>query len=187
MATTLKQNEAIPAARPEVNPYDHWEDSGVDGFGVATVNTEAVWQRLEAWIAYRWGEREVVWIVEGGGEWEAPLCPATVVTVEVWRDDAWVETTLTVGPLGGLNMTDGDTYRVTASVGSAEVPPEAVKEAFRRLHELSRGIAEQFKDEAAYYGGEGGRVAAFAAKAIGLSGAADLLKPYRRVGNVAVS
>ncbi|WP_022695867.1 hypothetical protein [Ponticaulis koreensis] len=189
MATTLKQQEAIPAERPEVTQFAHWElPTGVEGHGVATVNVEAVWQRLESWIAYRWGERSVIWTVQGGGEWQAPLYPATIATIEVWQDDAWAETTLTAGPLGGLDTTDGETYRVTATVGSTDDPPEAVQEAFRRLHEYSRGIAEQFKDSFAYIGhGDGEtRIAAFAAKAMSLSGAADLLRKYRRAGNVAI-
>ena len=189
MATTLKQQETIPAEYPTVSPYPHWEDHGLEGsFGyVSTVEPAVIWQRLESWIAYRWGERAVTWTVEGGSEWQAPLYPATITTVEIWESDDWAEVSLTVGPYGGLRTTEGETYRITATVGTSDDPPAAIVEAWRRLHEYSRGIAEQYKDEFAdFEARDRTRVAAFAAKAISLSGAADLLRPYRRAGNVAI-
>ncbi|MAK61801.1 MAG: hypothetical protein CMK09_12545 [Ponticaulis sp.] len=190
MATTLKQQEAIPASYPAVTPYEHWSDpSGLNGsFGhIENIEPGVIWQRMESWIAYRWGERAVTWTVEGGGEWQAPLYPATITTFEIWENDAWAEVSLTAGPYGGLCTTEGETYRITATVGTSDDPPAAIVEAWRRLHEYSRGIAEQFHDEFADIESHGRtRIAAFAAKAISLSGAADLLKPYRRPGNVAI-
>lgn len=71
-------------------------------------------------------------------------------------------------------------YRITADVGAGPVPPD-VTEAYRRLHEYSRGIAEQFRADAAYRSGfDAEIVAGWTGKALQLSGAADLLRSYRR-------
>src|SRR3546814_1950270 len=67
-ATTIKQTEALPASYPDVTPYPHRpvENGGVTD---AEIDPALVWQRIESYIAYRWSEREVVWIVEGSGDW----------------------------------------------------------------------------------------------------------------------
>lgn len=182
MPETRKQVEAIPASYPTVTPYPHtnFDDVLVED---AVLDAALIWQRLESWMAYRWGVREVVWTVEGEGEWTPPLTPATVTAAQVWEIGGWVSVTLTDGPYGLCLAGDGP-YRITANVGSAETPPEAVQEAWRRLHEYSRGVAEQWRAGTAIHETPGDfgstAVRGWAAKAIHLSGAGDLLRPYRR-------
>lgn len=188
MSVTLKQDEAMPAAWPEIAPYPHWEwpeetgDAPLDPYGNAVIDPALIWQRLESWITWRWGERQVVWTVEGrGDEWCAPLTPATFTKVELWLDNQWNEITVQEGPLGGLLLTNWNHFRITATVGSTDDPPEIVQEAWRRLHEYSRGVAEAFKEGGADYRDDSGqRVASWTAKSMQLSGAADLLRQYRR-------
>src|SRR3546814_4587644 len=76
-------------------------------------------------------------------------------------------------------------YRFTATVGEGGSPapevPEAVQEAWRRLHEYSRGIAEQFREDASHVREEETEtISGWTGKAIQICGAADLLRPYRR-------
>ncbi len=176
MPDTISQVEATPASYPSVTPR----------FNVGTLpedtdpDTDQLWQRIEAYVAHRWTPREVVWIVEGEGHWKPPLTPATVTTVEVWESLSWTETTPPVSPFGGYELPGEGPYRITATVGGG-TPPAAVVEAFQRLHEYSRGIVNTFKNEPAFTGGvEGGVAYSWTGKALQLSGAADLLRPYRR-------
>jgi hypothetical protein len=174
MATTLKQDESLPASYPAVSPYDHYFS------GEEVVDPAIIWQRLESYIAWRWTARAVVWTVEGPGAWAPPLTPVVgAIAWEVWNA-AWEAVSVDPGPLG--HCLEGGTYRATATIGEGE-PPEAVLEAWRRLHEYSRGIAEQFKGDAALIrNSEAETTRGWTAKAMQLSGAADLLRPYRNLG-----
>lgn len=177
MATTIKQTEAIPDNYPTVTPFNR------AGFmeGDSPPNNDQVWQRIESYTAYRWTVREVIWIVEGSGEWEPPLAPATITGIELWQSNAWAAVTLEPSPLGGICLPGDGPYRFTADVGGGVVPA-AVSEAWKRLHEYTRGINDSFKTESAFISDEGGEmVRNWTGKAIQLSGAADLLRPYRRV------
>lgn len=182
MAELVKETEAVPASYPMA-------PTGLST-KAAAIDPGVIWQRIEPYIRLRWREREVVWIVEGEGEWSPPLSPATVSTVEVWQATEWVETTPPVSPFGGIVLPGDGPYRITASVGSG-TPPAAVLEAFRRLAEYSAEIA----DYSAAKGHAGAtnvnsslgqlstsfdRSATWAARAMQYSGAADLLRPYRR-------
>lgn len=181
MVVTLKQVESVPSAYPtaEVYPHRHTGEFALIE-GDADPVDAMVWARIEAYCAHRWTPRAVVWTVEGPGQWEPPLVPAELDTVERWTGDAWEPLTVRASPYGGLIFDGAGPYRVTATVGGGDVP-QAVAEAFRRLHEYSRGIAEQFRDSAAMRSsGETEMVAGWAGKALQLSGAADLLRPYRR-------
>ena len=176
MAETIKQTEAIPASYPSVTPRWVVEEVAEDN----APDPDQLWQRIESYIAHRWTARDVVWIVEGEGYWQPPLTPATVSAVEVWESYAWTETTPPASPYGGYEFPGDGPYRITASVGGGDVPA-AVQEAYMRLHEYSRGIVDSFKNEQAYIGGETSTiVTGWTAKALQLSGAADLLRPYRR-------
>ena len=175
MAETIKQTEAIPASYPTVTP--RWVVAQLDSDNEP--DPDQLWQRIESHIAHRWTARDVVWIVEGEGHWQPPLTPASVATVEVWDNQSWTETTPPASPYGGYEFPGEGPYRITASVGSG-TPPAAVLEAYMRLHEYSRGIVDSFKNEPAFIGGEDGIPRAWTAKALHLSGAADLLRPYRR-------
>jgi len=182
MATTIKQNEAAPASYPSVDPYPHrsgseWEDDSESN----EVNAAMIWQRIESYVSHRWTARQVIWTVEGPGDWNPPLTPATIDTVEVWNGSAWETTVTPASPMGGYWLAGDGPFRFTATVGGGDVP-EAVQEAYRRLYEYSKGIANQFRGDAAWGvgGGEAPTVYGWTGKAIQLSGAADLLRPYRR-------
>lgn len=170
MAETLQQNEALPASYPAVEPI-----ARTDGPNEPHPDPSIVWQRIEAWATTRWTPRAVVWIVEGPGEWVPPLDPATVTATEMWEASAWVSATPDPSPAGGYDLADG-VYRVTATVGGGALP-EGVAEAFRRLSEFMRGIGAAYMNEAAY---TNGLARNWTARAVELSGAADLLRPYRR-------
>ncbi|WP_428927870.1 hypothetical protein [Marinibacterium sp. SX1] len=178
MATTIKETEAVPSAYPDLP----------DGLSNAAlfVNSFAIWQRIESYCRVRWTARTVTWVVEGQGDWQPPLSPATVSIVEVWdADDGWVATSPGASPLGGYCFDGCGPYQVTAEVGGGDVPA-AVSEAYRRL-------AEYLADEpdragvSSYSVNMGGaieesyqRSPTWSARALELSGAADLLRPYKR-------
>ena len=175
MVETVKQVEAVPASYPATP----------DGLSIAAtaLDHNAVWQRIEAYIAHRWTVREVIWTVEGEGDWTPPLSPATITTAEKWESNTWVTVTLPDGPYGYCLPSDGP-YRITANVGAGSVPAP-VSEAFRRLAEyLAPGErhpgSASFKTGLASIDLEETRAPTWVAKAMQLSGAADLLRPYRR-------
>ncbi|HEY9147523.1 MAG TPA: hypothetical protein VIQ22_00825, partial [Gammaproteobacteria bacterium] len=174
--------EAAPTAYPDAP-----ENLSV---AAAALAPEAIWQRIEAWVTDRWSPRAVTWLVEGPGEWSPPLSPAVDVTAEVWAGSEWSDVTLQAAPDGYCLSAEGP-YRITATVGS-DSAPEAALEAFRRLAEYSAAIG----DHSAWKGPAGAnshnfnlsegvslsvdRTATWAARALVNSGAADLLRPYRR-------
>lgn len=177
MVETVRQTEGLPTLYPDAP----------EGLSTAAAALEAdfIWQRIEAYVAHRWTERTVEWIVEGCGEWQAPLTPATIATVETWRADAWETVTLSPSALGGYVL-PGGTYRFTGTVGDDEAEvPAAVLEAFRRLAEYMAGKAG--KPGAVSESVSAGSVsistrrsASWIAEAMQNSGAADLLRNYRR-------
>ncbi|MFP4360689.1 MAG: hypothetical protein ACLFTG_08420 [Alphaproteobacteria bacterium] len=175
-ATLLDEHEGEPASRPAVWAYQRpgvgsWEDGRVD--------PALAWARLEAWIRRRWAARPVTWIASGPGEFTPPLEPFRVSTVERWADGAWIAETPAASPLGW--SLDAATYRIAGTAGDDTDPPAAVAEAYRRLLEFHRGVSLQFADSAADYVTDASRrPAGWAAKAIHLSGAADLLRPWKR-------
>jgi hypothetical protein len=175
MTTTLRQSEAIPESYPDTP----------DGLSTAAAALDAnfIWQRLEAYIAWRWTARAVTWTVEGCGEWQPPLTPATITTVEIWQADDWQTVTLSPSPMGGYVL-PGGTYRFTATVGGGDVPA-GVSEAFKRLAEYMAGKAG--KPGTTLETVSAGSVSlthrrspSWMAAALQNSGAADLLRPYRR-------
>lgn len=190
MATTIQQIESAPASYPAL-PYstDTYPAYPVDEIPAAiTAIGDTAWQRIEAYTAYRYTARNVVWVVEGPGEWHPPLAPATVSTVEIWsrRAEEWETTTLNASPLGGYWLPCSGPYRFTASVGAGTVP-ESINEAFRRL--AAYLTADPGKPGATFdYMSIGGgslmrrveRDAAWMAKALQNSGAADLLRTFRK-------
>ena len=182
MPALLKQTEATPAAWPAA-------PAGLTA-AAAALSADMIWQRIEGYICFRWTARQVVWTVEGPGDWELPLQPATLTTAERWTGDAWENVTLQPGPCG-LSLPLAGPYRLTATVGAGTVPA-AVNEAFRRLAEYSASIG----DYGSWKGAAGAtsnsfnlsegvsystnRYADWQAKSMINSGAADLLRPYRR-------
>lgn len=147
----------------------------------------AIWQRIEAWCAHRWTPREVVWIVEGPGEWVPPLTPATVTIVEIWSGGEWTEAFPAPSPLGGFMLHGKGPYRITAEVGADNPPPEIVLEAYDRLDAYLAAEAGGVPGASSYSMSVGSDISEsikrrpdHVARAIHNSGAADLLRQYRR-------
>lgn len=178
MTTTLRQSEAVPASYPDT-------PSGLST-AAAALDPKFIWHRIESYIAYRWTEREVTWTVEGMGWWTPPLAPATITATEVWRNGAWEDVTLSPAPLGGYCLPGCGPYRFTATVGDPEIDvPAAVLEAFRRLAEHMAAKSENpgASSESITIGEISTSIrrdASWMASALQNSGAADLLRPYRR-------
>jgi hypothetical protein len=178
MAVTLKQTEATPADYPST-------DGLTLSTAAAALDAAMIWQRIESYIAHRWSERDVTWVVEGPGEWTAPLTPATITSVDVWSGaDDWQPIELSPSPLGGYFLPGSGPYRFTGTVGGGNLP-EGVREAFRRL-------AEYMANAPGQSGASSERVTAgslsfaytyspsWVAAAMQNSGAGDLLRRYRR-------
>lgn len=183
MAVTLKETEGQPSAWPTVAPYPMaTEWSELEGDNNPVVSGEVVWRMVERWITTRWRSRSVVYVVEGPGEWESRLTPFSASVTERWTGSAWMNESFTPSPLGGFDLGNG-TYRITGTVGDASGVPEDVEEAHRRLHSFMLGNASEHLDNVAIYNDESGgeRPRAHAAQALRLSGAADLLRRYRRL------
>jgi len=175
LATTVLQNEDAPATWPAA-PAGLSDEA-------TTIDPAVIWQRLEGWVAYRWTPRAVTWVIDGPGAWSAPLTPATVSASYRWKGDGWEDYTLPAGPFGH-DLPMGQ-FKVVATVGGGDVP-EPVAEAYRRLAEY---IAETPDEHgASSYSLQIGssisrsydRNPAWQAKALQYSGAADLLRSYRR-------
>ncbi|WP_306253891.1 hypothetical protein [Parvularcula sp. IMCC14364] len=192
MIRILSEEESEPASRPALDSdlFTAVGTYGPDGNSVAAYHSfiashaahipqEHLWQRIESYIAFRWGVRTVVWIVEGPGTFETPLKPATVSTTEIWQNEAWASVTLKAAPLG--YVLEDATYRFTASVGTGDVPPAIVQEAIRRLAFYA---VETWQQSGGWTGlGDGQTtVPSWPARSMQYSGAADLLRPYRRLG-----
>lgn len=176
MATTLEQSETPPAAYPDA-------PAGLSA-DAAAIAPAAVWARIEAWVSQRWVARNVVWIVEGPGEWVPPLSPVSSATVEIWQA-GWTPATPDASPRGGYEFAAEGPYRITATVGGGDVP-EPVSEAYRRLAEYwadasgAPAGASTFRESVPGLSEmEFSRSASWLARAIHNSGAADLLRPYR--------
>ena len=170
MAYTVKVTEGDPETRPTI--------SGAP----AGVDAAAVWERMEIWTAHRWGARTVEYIAEGPGDWFAPLAPSTITETEVWTGAAWEAVTLDPSPFGGYVLDAQGPYRFTGTVGAAGAPPAAVAAAWLRLAEYWSHLDQE---QAAITGGGDGdysfrRASAWQAKALIYSGAADLLRRWRR-------
>ncbi|WP_397544225.1 hypothetical protein [Roseovarius salis] len=172
----LQRDEAVPASYPAI-------PSGLS-MAAMMLNASALWARIETHTAHRFTTREVVWTVEGPGEFKPDLQPATITAREVWDGVAWITANLSGGPLGGVLLAGAGPYRITADVGGGDVPAP-VSEAYRRLAEY---LAEDGNPAgASSYSYRLGdveettqRSPAHVARALQNSGAADLLRTFRR-------
>lgn len=177
MATTIKQNEGVPAAYPTA-------PSGLST-AAASLDADAIWQRIEAYVAHRYTSRSIEWIVVDCGDWQPPLAPATITTVEKWNGADWEAATPPPSPVGGYVL-PGGSYRFAGTVGGGAVPA-AVDEAFRRLAEYmaaaKRGSPGTTRERvtAGSVTVDKSRSASWAAASMANSGAADLLRNFRRV------
>ncbi|MET4254060.1 hypothetical protein [Bradyrhizobium sp. LA6.7] len=179
MACAIKQTESAPASYPAT-------PSGVSS--AVTDLATTIWQRIEAYVAYRWTSRAVVWVVEGPGEWHPPLSPATISTVEVWSCGAndWEDCTPPASPLGGYWLPASGPFRFTGTVGAGATVPDNVKEAFKRLgaYMVAKPGTPGARSERISAGSidiQRSRSESWMASALQNSGAADLLRTYRKV------
>jgi hypothetical protein len=179
MAVTLDESEAVPTAYPTF--------PGTLSAGALAIDAASQWKRIEYHTGFRWTPRTVVWRVEGPDDWLPILQPATITTTEIWTGTAWSAVTLSPSFKGGLTLPGDGPYRITATVGSGVTPPAAAFEAFRRLVEYMAGMAMNLGATSIDWniGGELSwsqrRAADAMGRALELSGAADLLRPYRRI------
>ena len=164
----LTVTETIPAAYP-------------------TAGHDALWQRIESYCAHRWTPRTVVYTMTGGGEFHAPLRPFEATSVEIWAAMAWQATAVDPTPLGGLKLARHEMYRITGTVGADNAAPAIVLEAFERLRAYLAADRGGVSGATSYSVNIGGdlsesfrRNPAHVAKALQNSGAADLLRSFRR-------
>ena len=135
-------------------------------------------------MAFRWGLREVSWMVQGPGYFQPPLVPATLTTTEKWDGQQFQAVTLNDTPFG-YELEPG-VYNIVADVGSVDDPPAAVAEAFRRLAEYLADDAHMtgsLSSQSIEFGNgikyDTQRSPSWVARALHTSGAADMLRGYR--------
>lgn len=194
MPTTLSIVEGEPATWPQIDPTD--EAAAVPAVAEADEPalrnfTRAAWQRVQGWIAYRWNVRSCVFVVEGPGDWVAPLQPFTATSFQQWLDNSWSAVTLAPTALGGYVLDAVGPYRFTGNLGAATAPPEAVRQAVWRLATFFEAAEAVPAEERALTGykftlhgltEERERNANWIARAMQQSGAGDLLRPWRKLG-----
>jgi hypothetical protein len=172
MAITIGQTEALPESYP------------ASGLSPEPAYAHAIWQRIESYVAHRWTPRAALFVVDGPGEWTPRLAPFFVDTTEVWSGfDEWAPVELSASPLGGFWLPASGPYQFVGVVGDEDADvPAAVLLAFQRLAEYldaarprpgirsvtAGSVSVNYRDETAI------------AEALQRSGAADLLRPYRR-------
>lgn len=171
MIEVLSQLEGTPETWPAIE--------GLTGDALATA-----WQRIEHYTAWRFAARSVVWRVDSsGGEWVAPLRPVSALSAAIWTGEAFEAVTLAPAP-GGWRIPCGR-YELTGTVGAGPVP-EAVETAVARLAAYLAAEADGPAGVRSYSANVGQlseswtRDAAHMGRAMQNSGAADLLRPYRR-------
>lgn len=179
MVQVIKQTESVPFY-PDA-------PSGLS-CKAAELDANMIWARIEAYIAHRFSVRSVEWLVEGaaGDQLEVPLGPLVSFTAERFVHGDWSDVELLPAPFGVYLPSDGS-FRINARIGSDDVPPLAA-EAFRRLAEYLAGGRKTVNEPGASNFGfkvdqlewSVQRNPAWVAKAMQNSGAADLLRAYRR-------
>ena len=182
MPEILRENEGVVEEYPPA-------PSGLSTEAKAIVPA-IIWERLENWIAHRFAVRSVSWVAGGAGEWTPPLTPATITTVEAWDGSEWSAVTLDPSPCGGYMLPVLGVFRFTGTVGGDpdDDLPATITEAYRRIAEyLAAAAGVNVPAGAASYEVDFGPIKeniqinpAFMARAMVNSGAADLLRQYRR-------
>ena len=173
----LKRLEQSPASYPAA-------PSGLST-EAAALDSDMIWSRIEAYTAHRFTVRTVTWTVTGPGSFEPDLTPATITTSEIWDGTGYIPASLDASFMGGAVLGHEGPYRITATVGAGPVPA-AVSEAYRRLAEYLAADPGGVVGASSYSVGIGQltetirRDPAFIAKAMQMSGAGDLLRPFRR-------
>lgn len=150
-----------------------------------------LWRRLEQYTSWRSTKRACEWILEGAGSWKPNLFPASIVSVQIWNPavDGWssVLDDVPASPIGSMWLHNAGPYRVLGEVGdSDQVLPPPIVEAFRRLAEYWIGERSSYagsSHEVQSVGpirSEHYRDPAWLGKAMQNSGAADLLRSFRK-------
>lgn len=155
----------------------------------AALDPVALWQRIEVWVHHRWSPRTVHFTVGGPGPYTPTLSPATIDSTTIWNGTAFEAVTLETTPFDGVYLPERAIYRISCTVGADEAPA-AAQEAFRRLAEyvadgstgegLPSGVSSFSEDVPGVHSTNWDRSPAWIAKAMQNSGAADLLRAYRR-------
>lgn len=163
-----QQIEEVPESYPDVE-------------GIEAAAAAIAWQRIEHFIAWRFAPRTVTWRVSSDGcDWTPPLAPIVSITVQTGDDDPYEPE---VREAGGWALPEGY-VTVTATVGSEPVPA-AVAEAVRRYTTHMSAIASYPVGATGISSGSlslSYRAELInPAKAMANSGAADLLRAYRKV------
>jgi hypothetical protein len=151
----------------------------------AAVEPAVIWLRIEQWVAWRWSPRQVAWTLKGPGCWSPRLAPFSLEQAERWDGTGWASTELDPAPIG-YELGEG-TFRVSGIAGDdADLPEEAI-ESYRRLAEYwasPRDHRPGSSSETINIGGDLSqtidRPPGWLAKAMSNSGAADLLRRFRR-------
>lgn len=194
--------ELPPSAYPEVPRSALLMDD-------ATGIPDWIWERIEAYCNWRWTPREAQIEIDGSGWISLPVRPLRVTKLEYFdemvsyrsSETSWTEFT----PASAARQRGGKIYspfshcRITGIVGENNPAPPAVIQAAVRLHAYLGHTPESFPMWATgrthtaenTTESEGSsstsnrnesfqRPANYIAKAMQNSGAADLLRPYRR-------
>jgi len=163
--------EGVPAAWPAA-PADL-------SAAAAAIDVAVVWSRIEAYITKRWKTRDVVQYVAGPGLYVPTVEPWVFESSDKWEGGAWVPVVLDLAPRG-YYLPAGD-YKITLTVGDAGDPPPSVMQAYRRLAEY---MAETKPEGGASSISDGdfsiNRSSNAVARALFYSGAADLLRTFRK-------
>lgn len=164
--------------------------SGLSDAGAALAPA-LVWDRLYQWIGWRWGTSAVEWTVKGGGVFAVPLRPATVEAVAYWDKDVedWIAVPLGKDPMG-ISLPFDATWKVDATCGAGVTQaPAIVDEAYRRLADYlaaapddMAGVTSATETVEGVMTQSFHRSSTWRARALEASGAADLLRSYRRLG-----
>lgn len=157
----------------------------VDGLSSAAsaLDQDALWQRIEAYVAHRWPVRDVDFEALGPGLFISPIAETVIEGIKIWDGSGWVDYTPRPAPRG-VFLSDG-VFQITGKAGSA-TPPPSVYEAFRRYAEylaaedVGTPGASSYSINIGQTSESFSRHPAHIARALVNSGAADLLRPYRR-------
>jgi len=176
MPDLLKWSEDTPATAPAV-------PTGLSP-AAAALDPLAVWSRLELWSGHRWEVRDFEAVIEGPGEWSAPVAPVTYAAADVWAVDTWAVSELRPGPLG-LVFACG-TFRISGTVGDGQPADPDALEAYRRYAEFLAETGKRPGYQSWNFSLDGAMSISWRrernamAKGIYGSGAADMLRKYRK-------
>lgn len=183
--SVLKFEEAPASSYPQLFTYD---SEGVQDEEPLAIE-RPLWDRIESYIAYRWTPRQCVWTVCGPGDWLPHLGPLSNVTVDLWDDESYTWGAVTSEPtaVGGFYIPSDRTYRITGTVGDTpDDVPQLLVEAYTRLEAYHSDMYETAPGSSSHrtsipWEEEVTRSPTWIARAMQHSGAADLLRAYRRV------